>query len=132
MNAERTSPLLYTLAAIVFAECVFLAVVTVVLVVEILVATPESYPSAVALTLLSAIAAVWLGFIGVNTLRGRPWIRGAAIVWQVLQIAVAVGSFQGAFARPDIGWWLLIPALAVIALLFTKPVIAATTRPEER
>jgi hypothetical protein len=132
VNAERTSPLLYALAAIIFAECVLLAVVTVVLIFEILVATPESYPSAIALTVLAAVATVWLAFIGVNTLRGRPWIRGAAVVWQVLQIAVAVGSFQGAFARPDIGWWLLIPAIAVLGLLFTKPVIAATTRPEER
>ena len=120
------------MAAILFAECALMGFLTVVLVFEILVATPASYPSAIALAILAAIATVWVGFIAVHSLRGRPWIRGGALVWQILQIAVAVGSFQGAFAQPAVGWWLLIPSLAVIALLFTKPVIAATTRPEDR
>ena len=57
-------------------------------------------------------------------LRGSPWVRGATVVWQVLQIAVAVGAFQGFFARPDIGWLLLVPALAALVLLFTPPVVA--------
>jgi hypothetical protein len=132
VNTERNSPLLYVMAAILFAECALMGFLTVVLVFEILVATPASYPSAIALAILAAIATVWVGFIAVHSLRGRPWIRGGALVWQILQIAVAVGSFQGAFAQPAVGWWLLIPSLAVIALLFTKPVIAATTRPEDR
>jgi hypothetical protein len=132
VNAERNSPLLYLMAAILFAECVLVGGLTVVLIFEILVATPASYPSAIALAVLAAIATVWSGFIAVHTLLRRPWIRGGAMVWQILQIAVAVGSFQGAFAAPVIGWWLLIPALAVIFLLFTKPVIAATARPEDR
>ena len=118
------------LAVLVFAECVLLVAATLYLVVEMLVATPESYASAIALTVLTAIAALWLGVIGVNMLRGRAWTRAAAVVWQVLQIAVAIGCFQGLFARPDVGWALLVPALAVLVLLFTKPVIAATARRE--
>jgi small basic protein len=132
VNTERNSPLLYVMAAILFAETLLVGALTVTLVFEILVDTPSSYPSAIALAILAAVATVWGGFIAVHTLLRRPWIRGGAMVWQILQIAVAVGSFQGAFAEPVIGWWLLIPALAVIFLLFTKPVIAATTRPEER
>lgn len=130
MRKRQTSRLVQLLAAILFAECALLTVATVFLVFELVVATPDSYPAAIALAVLAAAAAVWLAFIAVNTLRGSPWIRGAAVVWQVLQIAVAVGSFQGAFARADIGWFLLLPSLAVLILLFTKPVIAATTRPE--
>lgn len=118
------------LAGILFAECVLLVGITVFLIVELLIDTPTSYASALALAVLTAIAAIWVGFIAAHTLRGRPWIRGAAIVWQVLQIAVAVGAFQGIGARVDIGWLLLIPSVAVIVLLFTKPVLAATTRPE--
>ncbi|CAN5399092.1 hypothetical protein BH10ACT7_BH10ACT7_09860 [soil metagenome] len=121
-------PLLIALAVLVFAECALLAVATIYLVVEIFVATPASYASAVALTVLTAIATIWLGFIAVNILRGRAWTRGATVVWQVLQIAVAIGCFQGLFARPDIGWALLLPAIVVLVLLFTKPVIAATAR----
>jgi len=129
---RRIPPLVYVLAAILLAECALVTVVTVVLLVDLLVATPASYPGAIALTALAAIAAVWLAFIAVHTLRGSPWIRGAAVVWQVLQISVAVGSFQGVFQRTDVGWLLLIPAVAVLVLLFTKPVLAATTRPERQ
>ena len=123
-------PLLIALAVLLFAECALLAVATIYLVIEILVDTPASYASAVALTVLTAIAAIWLGFIAVNILRGRAWTRGATVVWQVLQVAVAIGCFQGLFARPDIGWALLLPAIVVLVLLFTRPVIAATARRE--
>lgn len=122
------NPLLVILAIIVFAECALLTVATIYLVVEIFVDTPSSYASALFLTVLTAIAAIWLGFIGVHILRGSPWVRGATVVWQILQIAVAIGCFQGFFARPDLGWALLLPALAALVLLFTKPVIEATRR----
>lgn len=121
-------PFVVLLAVLVFAECALLAVATGYLLIELLTATPNSYASAVALTLLAAVAAIWLGFIGVNVLRGKPWVRGAAVTWQVLQLAVAVGCFQGLLARPDVGWLLLIPAAAVLVLLFTPPVLAATVR----
>ncbi len=124
-------PLVIALAVIVAAECVLMAVASAYLIIELLTATPTSFASAIALTVLCAAATVWLAFIVVHVvhvLRGSPWVRGATVVWQVLQIAVAVGAFQGFFARPDIGWLLLIPAIAVLVLLFTPPVLAATTR----
>jgi hypothetical protein len=100
------------------------------LIIELLIATPTSLASAIALTVLSIAATVWLAFIVVNIMRGSPWVRGATVVWQVLQLAVAVGAFQGFFARPDIGWLLLVPAVVVLVLLFTPPVITATSRRE--
>ncbi len=121
-------PLVVMLATILFAECAVLAIATGYLVVEMLVAVPDSLASAVALTVLTAIAAIWLAVIAVNVLRGRAWTRGATVVWQVLQSAVAVGFFQGMFARPGVGWLLLLPALVALGLVFTPPVIAATAR----
>ncbi len=121
-------PFVIALAVLIFAQCAMLLAATGFLVVELIVATPDSYASAVALAVLTAIAAVWLAVIGVNVLRGSPWVRGAIIVAQVLQVAVAIGAFQGAFARPDLGWLLLVPALAALTLLFTPPVLAATVR----
>ncbi|MBX3099016.1 MAG: hypothetical protein KF761_05500 [Salinibacterium sp.] len=121
-------PFVTTVAVLLFAECALLTAATVYLIVELIVATPLSFASAIALLILTAIAAVWLGFIAVNVLRGRAWTRGAAIVWQVLQGAVAIGCFQGVLAQPEIGWWLLIPALVVMVLLFTPPVVAAISR----
>jgi hypothetical protein len=119
-------PLVILLAAIIFLECAALVGAVVFLVVELLIDTPDSTVSAIALTVVTALAAVWVGAIGVHTLRGNAWIRGAAITVQVLLIAIAIGSFQGFVPRPDIGWILLLPAVAVVVLLFTKPVIAAT------
>ena len=125
-------PLVIALAALLFAESAVLAVATIYLVVEILVANSASFLSAVAFTILVAIAAVWVGFIAANVLRGRAWIRGAAITWQVLQVVVAVGCLQGLFATPIVGYLLIAAAIAVFVLLFTRPVVAATADREPR
>ncbi len=130
MNASDRHPLVVTLAVLIFAECALMAAITVFLVVEFFTTKVDSVASGLFLILLTAIAAVWLGFIGMSVPKGSPWIRGAAITWQVLQVAIAVGCFQGLFARPDIGWFLLLPAIVIVILLFTRPVMAATTRPE--
>ena len=127
-DGSRRHPFIVVLALLIFTQCALLAVGTAYLLIELVTATPDSYASAVALAVLTTIAAVWLAVIGVNVLRGSPWVRGAIVVVQVLQIAVAIGAFQGSFARPDLGWLLLIPALAALALLFTPPVLAATVR----
>jgi hypothetical protein len=127
-NGSRRHPFVVVLALLIFAQCALLVVATAYLVIELVTAVPDSYASAVALAVLTTIGAVWLAVIGVNVLRGSPWIRGATIVVQVLQIAVAIGAFQGSFARPDLGWLLLIPAVAALVLLFTPPVLAATVR----
>jgi hypothetical protein len=128
----RHHPLVLALAAVLFIEAAALYAATAVLVFELLVERPDSYASAVALTVCAAIAAVWVTAIALNALRGRAWIRGASIVVQVLLAAIALGSFQGLVPRADIGWILLIPAVVVVVLLFTKPVLAATMRRDER
>ena len=121
-------PLLVLLAVLLLAECALLVAATVYLVVELLTVVPESYPSAIFLTVLTAAAAAWLGATAVGALRRRPWARGAAVVWQVLQGGVAIACFQGMFAQPAIGWLLLVPALVALVLLFTPPVVAALRR----
>ena len=98
-----------------------------------LVCTDETsvlcFGSALGILAFVLISAGWLVAVGLGALRARPWVRAAALTWQVLQIAVAVGSFQGLFARADIGWVLLVPAIVVIGLLFTRSVMSATRRP---
>jgi hypothetical protein len=127
--SERTrSRQVIVLSALIFLEAALVVGATAFLVFELLTVTPDSLASALALTVLTAVAAVWVIAIAIGVLRGRAWSRGAAIVWQVLQLAVAVGAFQGAFARPEVGWLLLVPALAALVLLFSRPVIAATRR----
>ena len=130
-RVSRRPALLVLLAALIALECVALVAVACYLVVELLVARPDSVATAIALLLLDLLAAVWVGTMAVHALRGRSWIRSGAITWQILQIAIGIGSFQAPFSRPDIGWLLIVPAAAVIILLFTPPVIAATRRHDE-
>jgi hypothetical protein len=124
----RAPVLLKILAVLLFVEAAALAAGAVFLLVELLVETPQSYAAAVAILAITVFAAMWLVIVAVNTLRGRPWVRAAAIVWQVLQIGLGIGSLQGLSPREDIGWFLIVPAVVVIALLFTRPVLAATRR----
>lgn len=119
---------LWALAALIALEALALIVVVVVLVVDLFTAPADSIISAIALTGVTAIGAVWLVVMALHTVQGRSWIRAAAVTVQVLLVALALGSFQGVFARPDIGWLLLAPAIVGLALLFTRPVINATRR----
>lgn len=129
MQTPTPTRWLHLLVIILFLECAALVGAVVFLLVELVIDRPDSYASALALTITVAVAAIGVGVIALNTLRRRPWVRGAAMVWQVLQIAVAIGSFQGDEARPDIGWALLAPAILAIVLLFTPSVMALTVRP---
>lgn len=116
------------LLVILIAEAGLLLAATGYLLVELVTESPNSLASALALIVITALAAAWLVAIVVNLVRGRAWVRAAAIVWQVLQIAVAIGCFQGVFAQPAIGWLLLVPALVAVVLALSKPVVEATRR----
>lgn len=126
-RGRRRPRLLIALVVLLFAEAAALGALAAFLVVEVFVATSDSIISAIALALFTVLAAVFVVAIALGAMRGRAWIRGAAITVQLLQITVAIGAFQGIFARPDIGWLLLIPAVAILALLFTRQVIAVTS-----
>jgi hypothetical protein len=124
------SPAVVLLTALVALEAIGMCAVTALLVVDLLTSTPASLASAVALIALAALATVVLGAIVRGILRGRSWVRPAAFTWQMLQIAVGVGSLQGADARQDVGWGLIVPSLVVLVLLFTRSVLLATRRRE--
>jgi hypothetical protein len=123
-------PLLIALAVLLFAEAALLGAVVIWLVVELVAARPTSYLSAVAILVLVALSAAWVLATAIGTLRGRSWIRGSAVTWQVMQIAIAAGCFQGLYARPDLGWALLVPSIIGILLAISPQVVAATRRAE--
>ena len=118
------------LTVILAIEAAGLFAATAFLVFELLVAPADSVASAIALTVCVALAGVWVTAIAVGVWRLQAWTRGAAIVVQVLLAAIAIGSFQGILPRPDIGWILLLPAIAVVGLMFSSPVRAALRRDE--
>jgi len=123
-------PLVTALSAVLFLEAAAIAAATIYLVIEILVAPADNAISAIALAATAAIAAVWVTVIAVNVLRGNAWVRGASVVVQVLIGAIAIGSFQGIGAEPTVGVILLAPVLVVLVLLFSRPVVLATSKRE--
>jgi uncharacterized membrane protein len=88
----------------------------------------EDLASGIALTVIIVLAAIWLGAMVAGTVRGRPWIRAAGIVWQVIQIAAGVSVLLGTLAQPWIGWPLVVVGAAAFILLFTPSVVDATRR----
>lgn len=122
----KRRPQVVILLILLFVELVLVGAAAVYLVIELLIDTPQSLPSAIAILVLTVLAAVWLATIILHTMRGRSWTRGATVVWQVLQASIGFGAMQGLFPRPDLGWPLIILSLVVLGLLFTKPVMAAT------
>ncbi len=115
-------------AAVLWLEALGIGAATVYLGIEIVSAPANSLPSAIALAAVAAITAIWVAVIAVNVVRGNAWVRGASVVVQVLIIAIAVGSFQGQGAVPGVGVALLVPAIIVLILVFSKDVVAHTSR----
>lgn len=127
MSSPRRSGALWALIVLLCAEAALLVAVLAVLVISLAGASPDSVASGVALAVLAAIAVAFVVAIVVGIVRGQAWSRSAAIVWQVLQLAVGIGAFQGAVAQPVWGVPLIAGAVACAVLLFTKPVVAATS-----
>jgi hypothetical protein len=119
--------LVWVLIVLLSVEFLGVAALAVTLLVETLTSPAASIGGGIALTIVGFIAAAWLGAIIVGTLRGQAWIRAAAIVWQVMQVAVGVGALQGQVAQPAWGWPLIVLAAVVFLLLFAKPVVALTS-----
>lgn len=124
-SARVSRPLVRLLQVLLFAEAALVIGVAVWFLIELLTQMPASYTSAIAILVIVVIAAVFVSAIALGSLSGRSWIRGAAFTWQVIQLAVAVGCFQGLYARPDIGWALLVPSVIGMVLLVLPSVRAA-------
>lgn len=128
LTGARKSGRHRALVVLLAAEALLLWVALAWQVYQFITSEPASVPSAIVLIALNALVAVWVSAIAVNAGRNRSWVRGAALSWQLVQIAVAIGAFQGVYARPDVGWALLIPSVVVIVLLLTPGAL----RPDER
>lgn len=131
-HAQKPRVALRIIDVVLTIEALALVALVIWLIFDLLVMQPSSYATAIALTVLVAIGAIWLVATAIASLRRVPWSRPSAIVWQVLQLSVAVGAFQGLFARADIGWVLLVPALAVIVLMLRRQVRFEYTPDEQR
>ena len=113
-------------AAVVALEGLFVGALAARLGVALVVGETKSLVTSIALFALVAAAAAWVIFVAVNLIRGKRWARSAGVFWQLVQLAVATGSFSGQFGSQAIGWALIIPSVLVLALLLSKKVVAAT------
>lgn len=127
MSTPHRPAALWLLTALLALEFLGVGALAVTLLIETLTSPTATFGAGIALTIVAFVAAAWLAAIVVGTLRGQAWIRAAAIVWQVLQVAVGIGALQGQVAQPEWGWPLIVLAALVFALLFAKSVVAATS-----
>ncbi|MFM6973898.1 MAG: hypothetical protein ACKOXM_01935 [Agromyces sp.] len=86
------------------------------LALEIASAPADSIRTAIALTVLAGIVAIWVTATTVAIFRVRRWARGSAITWQVLQVAVAVGASQGEHPNWLVSLGFSAPAVVVVLL----------------
>lgn len=78
--------------------------------------------AALSIVIVAAVAAFWVGLTAIALLRRRSWARGSTLTIQILAMSVAIGAFQGIYARVDIGWLIAIPAIAAfIAAIIARP-----------
>ena len=63
---------------------------------------------------------------------GRLWSRGAALAWQVLQIGLALGSFNPDNRIVWLALLLAVPAIVVLSLVFRQSVSEWLARGEQQ
>lgn len=79
---------------------------------------PVSLGGRIFMLVLIVGAAAWQSNVAVQVYKGHAWTRAAALVWQVFQVIFAV-SFLGAGGGATVlGIALLVPAAAVMLLIF--------------
>lgn len=92
----------------------------------LLTSTPTSLGGAIFMTVLLLLFAGWLFVVGHFFFRGYRWTRSAALVFQFFAIVVAIPTLTGGVVW--LGLLLLLPAVVVVQQLFTRPVVAYTSR----
>lgn len=90
---------------------------------------PQHVAGGLFLAALAAGSAFFLLQAGRAMLDGRSWSRAAAVVWQVLQLGVAAGTFDG--GEGPVWLALILAALAVTVLvLVLRRSVTIWLRPE--
>ncbi|GAA2171836.1 hypothetical protein GCM10009846_07360 [Agrococcus versicolor] len=110
------------LAVIVFVEAVALLGVAIWSVVTVIGTEARELTAGLFWAACLAGVAFFLVQAGRGVLDGRSWSRAAVVVWQVLQIGVAFGTYNGAEGPVPLALAMFVPALAALVLVFRKPV----------
>lgn len=125
----RRSATLVALAALLALEGLAVLGYAAFLGVELAVDVPQSLASSLALIALLVVAGGLVLGLAWATWSRRPWIRGAAITWQILQIAASWVFLEGDLL-PGVGWALLLSGL-LGALLAIAPSTRRSLAPRD-
>jgi len=107
-----------------FLEALVLYVATVAIIWGMTTSQAGALLTNSALVVLTLSAGVWLTFAGIAITKGKRWARSAGVFWQLIQIAIALGTFEASLLG---GFAIALPSLAVLFTLFSSEVVKATS-----
>jgi hypothetical protein len=107
-----------------FLEALVLFVATVAIIWGMTTSQAGALLTNSALVVLTLSAGVWLTFAGIAITMGKRWARSAGVFWQLIQLAIALGTFEASLLG---GFAIALPSLAVLFTLFSSEVVKATS-----
>lgn len=122
------SPGILALALVLVVEAAALLVYLIVVVTELVRADASNAVNGLAYVIIALIAVIWVAGSAVAVLRRQPWVRGAVITWQLIQLVIGAGCLEGLVGVPSAGWLLIAAGVVGFALVVSPPVSRALAR----
>jgi len=124
MGKFKIETTLRAISVAFFLEALVLFVATVAIVWGMTTSQAGALLTNSALVVLTLSAGVWLTFAGMAITKGKRWARSAGVFWQLIQVAIALGTFEASLLG---GFAIALPSLAVLFTLFSSEVVKATS-----
>jgi len=124
MGKFKIETTLRAISVAFFLEALVLFVATVAIVWGMTTSQAGALLTNSALVVLPLSAGVWLTFAGIAITKGKRWARSAGVFWQLIQLAIALGTFKASLLG---GFAIALPSLAVLFTLFSSEVVKATS-----
>lgn len=124
MGKIKIQTTLRAISVAFFLEALVLYVATVAIIWGMTTSQAGALLTNSALVVLTLSAGVWLTFAGLAITKGKRWARSAGVFWQLIQIAIALGTFEASLVG---GFAIALPSLAVLFTLFSSEVVKATS-----
>ncbi|NBS85386.1 MAG: hypothetical protein EBS58_01605 [Micrococcales bacterium] len=124
MGKIKIQTTLRAISVAFFLEALVLFVATVAIVWGMTTSQAGALLTNSALVVLTLSAGVWLTFAGMAITKGKRWARSAGVFWQLIQLAIALGTFEASLLG---GFAIALASLAVLFTLFSSEVVKATS-----
>jgi len=124
MGKFKIQTTLKAISVAFFLEAVVLFVATVAIIWGMTTSQAGALLTNSAFVVLTLSAGVWLTFAGMAITKGKRWARSAGVFWQLIQLAIALGTFEASLLG---GFAIALPSLAVLFTLFSSEVVKATS-----